>query len=209
MKGKDITSVNKIVTNDLDVNNQIDMKSKKIVNLADGTVNNDAVNKAQLISMQASLVSQINTLNNKLNAINNKVTNDGYYYFTNQLKHNSEDIAKFPSDIDKYPFKSVTNNNTKLRLLVSGYYHVIYIDNCRYCVKFEIYDDTNSTTKFITGIISNDSYSQFTINSVINVQTHDGFGHADIELKAIKTVSSNPQLEGTGDSSFFIKYLHP
>ena len=66
MKGKDITSVNKIVTNDLDVNNQIDMKNKKIANLADGTVNNDAVNKAQLISMQASLLSQITTLNNKL-----------------------------------------------------------------------------------------------------------------------------------------------
>ena len=71
MNNKDITSVNKIVTNDLDVNNQIDMKNKKIVNLADGTVNNDAVNKAQLISMQASLVSQITTLNNKLNVINN------------------------------------------------------------------------------------------------------------------------------------------
>ena len=71
MKGKDITSVNKIVTNDLDVNNQIDMKSKKIVNLADGTVNNDAVNKAQLISIQTLLISQINTLNNKLNVINN------------------------------------------------------------------------------------------------------------------------------------------
>ena len=93
--------------------------------------------------------------------------------------------------------------------VVSGYYHVVYIDNCKYGGRFQIYDDTNGTTSFITGIVYNNSFSQFTINAVINVQTHDGFGHADIELKAIKTVSSNPQLEGTGDSSFFIKYLHP
>ena len=181
----------------------IDMKSKKIVNLPYGQSNGDAVNKEQYDALDTKLYAEIIALQNSISKINN------WYYFTDQLKHNNEDIVKFPSDIDKYPFKSVTNNNTKLRLLVSGYYHVIYIDNCRYCVKFEIYDDTNSTTKFITGIISNDSYSQFTINSVINVQTHDGFGHSDIQLKAIKSSNiDNAQLEGNGKSSFYIKYLH-
>ena len=126
------------------------------------------------------------------------------------MKHNNELIVKFPSDIDKYPFKSVYDDNTKLRILVSGYYHVIYLDNCKYGGEFQIYDDTNGTTKFITHIVNTNYFSQFTINAVINVQTHDGFGHADIKLKSIKIVSSNPDplLDGINDSSFYIKYLH-
>ena len=48
MKGKDITGVNKIVTNNLDVNGQTDIKGNKIVNLGDGSADNDAVNKSQL-----------------------------------------------------------------------------------------------------------------------------------------------------------------
>ena len=48
MNNKDITGVNKITTRDLDVNNQIDMKSKKIIRVGDGIDNSDAVNKAQI-----------------------------------------------------------------------------------------------------------------------------------------------------------------
>ena len=48
MNGKDITGVNKITTDALRILSQINMKSKKIVNLADGTANSDAVNKSQL-----------------------------------------------------------------------------------------------------------------------------------------------------------------
>ena len=48
MNGKDITGVNKIVTDDLDVNSQIDMKSNRIIGVGDGTSNNDAINVKQL-----------------------------------------------------------------------------------------------------------------------------------------------------------------
>ena len=48
MNGKDITGVNKIVTDDLDLNRQIDMKSNRIIGVGDGTSNNDAINVKQL-----------------------------------------------------------------------------------------------------------------------------------------------------------------
>ena len=210
MNNKDITSVDKIYAeyinvNHFNVNSQIDMNFKKIVNLPYGQSNGDAVNKEQYDAFNTNLMDEIITLQNEIDKISK------WYYFTDQLKHDNETIVKFPSDIDKYPFKSVDDDNTKLRILLSGYYHVIYVDNCKYGGKFQIYDDTNGTTKFITGIVNTDTFSQFTINAVINVQTHDGFSHADIKLKAIKTVSSNPdpQLDGTDDSSVYIKYLHP
>ena len=47
-RGCAITDVNKIVTDDLDVKNQIDMKGNTMINLGDGTANHDAVNKVQL-----------------------------------------------------------------------------------------------------------------------------------------------------------------
>ena len=46
MNRKDITDVNKIVTNDLDVNGQTDIKGNKIIGVGNGTANSDAVNKA-------------------------------------------------------------------------------------------------------------------------------------------------------------------
>ena len=59
INGKDITDVNKIVTDDLDVNGQIDMKSKKIIGVWDGTANSDAVNKSQLNAVER----QVTTVN--------------------------------------------------------------------------------------------------------------------------------------------------
>ena len=47
MNKKDINDVNKIVTNGLDVNGQIDVKCNKIKGVGDGTANSDAVNEAQ------------------------------------------------------------------------------------------------------------------------------------------------------------------
>ena len=209
MNNKDITSVDKIYAeyinvNHFNVNSQIDMNSNKIINLPYGQSNGEAINKQQFDALNKALLDGIIALQNKIDKISK------WYYFTDQLKHNNELIVKFPSDIEKYPFKSVYDDNTKLRILVSGYYHVIYLDNCKYGGEFQIYDDTNGTTKFITHIVNTNYFSQFTINAVINVQTHDGFGHADIKLKSIKTVSSNPdpQLDGINDSSFYIKYLH-
>ena len=81
MNGKHITDVNKVVTNDLDVTGQIDMKVKKIINLGDGTKNGDAVNKAQLDAVE----SQVTTVNNKVTQNKTDIATMGYYYFTDQL----------------------------------------------------------------------------------------------------------------------------
>ena len=194
MNNKDIIGVNKITTTNLDVNGQIDVKGNKIVGVGDGTSNNDAVNKIQLDALETQINSEVSIVDNKIiqirediNTILNSLTKLKYY-FTDQLKHDNPDsIVKFPSGIDKYPFKSVVGDNTKLRILLSGSYHVIYTDNCKYGGQFQIYDDTNSDYKFVTNLIYNDSFSSFVINAVVEIQTHNGFGHSDMELKVKKT----------------------
>ena len=98
MNGKDITDVNKITTKDLDVNGQIDVKTKKMINLGKGTVNGDAVNKEQLDAVE----TQVTTVNNEVTQNKTDIatinTNNGYYYYlTDQLKHNNSDRVKFPT----------------------------------------------------------------------------------------------------------------
>ena len=212
MNGKSITGVDKIATNDLDVNKivttnldvkgQIDMKSKKIVNLPYGVSNGDAVNKQQY-ALNTKLMNEIIALQNSISKINN------WYYFTDQLKHNYTKKIKFPNDIDKYPFKSISSDNTKLRILVSGHYHVIYTDNIKNATTFTIYDDTNNTTKFTKNVVNTKAFSQLTINAVINIQTHNGFGHSDIYFELSNIIGGIPQLEGSRQSTFYIKYLSP
>ena len=60
MNRKDVTGVNKITTNDLDVNGQIDMKDHKIIGVADGAADDDAVNKSQLNAVETQ-VTTVNT----------------------------------------------------------------------------------------------------------------------------------------------------
>ena len=66
MNGK-ITDVDKITAEVLRVLTQINMKNKKIVNLGDGTANDDAVNKAQLNAVETQVKSQVTTVNTKVN----------------------------------------------------------------------------------------------------------------------------------------------
>ena len=211
MKGKDITSVNKIVTNDLDVNNQTDMKNKKIVNLADGTVNNDAVNKAQLISMQASLVSQITTLNNKLNLI---TTNDGYYYNVPTLPYNNKTHIYFPRSNPsiKYPFGMKYYQQfgfSYLKILMNGTYQIIITDQYRTFgkekFKFRIYDGTNSVELFSQYFGYQLNWTPLTINAIIPINIDDGYN----EVELIMNVSpvDNAILNGGTNATFFIRYL--
>ena len=58
------------------------------------------------------------------------VTHRSYFYFTTDLNHNETDTVKFPANINKYPFSTVSNNNEshKLILSVDGYYKITYTD---------------------------------------------------------------------------------
>ena len=149
MNNKDITGVNKITTRDLDVNNQIDMKSKKIIRVGDGIDNSDAVNKAQLdaletyiININQSLTTTITNISKLLNTTVGKLQTMGYYYFTDQLKHDNTNTVKFPSEINSYPFKSGADD-FKFRILLDGHYHIIYTDFYKNTGQFKVHDFTN------------------------------------------------------------------
>ena len=205
MNRKDITNVNKIVTNDLDVNGQIDMNTKKMINLGEGTANNDAVNKAQLEAVE----SQVTTVNNKVTQNKTDIATMGYYYFADQLKHNNSNTVKFPAVSNNYPY-SADNNSEFLMITLDGHYQIIYTDfyTKGKSSQFIIHDDTNGNDLFTLS-----SLSPITINTVIPITTDNGFNHAKIKLY-IKNVRSkkirrdDAILEGASYSTFYIKYLH-
>ena len=131
MNGKDITGVNKIVTNNLDVNGQTDIKGNKIVNLGDGSADNDAVNKSQLnvVEKQFTIINNTVAKNNVNIATIN--VNNGYYYFTNHLNHKNYNTVLFQNITNSYPSSNGENTVTGskiyslLRILISGNYHII------------------------------------------------------------------------------------
>ena len=211
MNGKDITGVNKIVTNNLDVNGQTDIKGNKIVNLGDGSADNDAVNKSQLneVEKQFTIVNNTVVKNNAdISTIN---ANNGYYYFTNQLNHNNLNTVSFPNITNSYPYSNgkntVTGNKTYLvlRILLSGNYHIIYTDSYKNGGRFVIHDDTNGIDLFVVGLNNKLGWTPITINAVIPINVDNGFNHADIQLM-IRT-TNNAILDGSGKSTFYIKYL--
>ena len=89
---------------------------------------------------------------------------------------------------------------------------ILYTDNCRYGGQFQIYDNTNSDYPFVTSIVYNDSFSPFMINAVFEITIDTNLvNYVEIKLRIMKFFSGNPdpQLDGTGDSTFYIKYLGP
>ena len=97
-------------------NETINMGNKKITGVADGTENNDAVNKSQMDALETKVTQ------NHISIINK------YYYFTNDLKHNNEIIVRFPANVSQYPFITKNEIFRRLTILLAGYYHIIYTD---------------------------------------------------------------------------------
>ena len=201
------------MTDDLDVNNQIDMKSKKIIRLGDGTDNNDAVNKVQLnalelyiININQSLTTTITNINQLLKTTTDKVTNMGYYYYTDQLKHDDTNTVQFPSEINSYPFKSGADD-FKFRILLDGHYYIIYTDFYKNNGQFIIHDHTNGNDLFVINIDNQSNFTPITINAIVPITVDNGFNHVDIQLKF--KISDNAILDGVGYSTFYIRYLHP
>ena len=209
MNKKDITGVNKITTEDLDVNGQIDIKGNKIIGVGNGTANSDAVNKSQLDAVETQVKSQVTTVNNKV--IQNKTDiatinkNNGYYYFTDQLKHNNSNVVKFPAVSNNYPY-SADNGSAFLTITLDGHYQIIYTDFLRRGGQFIIHDDTNGNDLFVINLRSQSRWPPITINTVIPITVDNGFGYAKIKMY-IKT-TNNAILDGAGHSTFYIKYLH-
>ena len=211
MNGKDITNVNKITTKYLDVNGNIDMKNRQIKNVGDGNENADVVNVKQLNEVEKQFIIVNNTVarnNAKITTIN---VNNGYYYFTNQLNHNNWNTVSFPNITNSYPYSNgkntVTGSKTYsvLRILLSGNYHIIYTDSYKNGGSFVIHDDTNGIDLFVVGLNNKLGWTPITINAVIPINVDNGFNHADIQLM-IRT-TNNAILDGSGKSTFHIKYL--
>ena len=209
MNQKDITGVNKITTTNLDVHGQIDMKGNKIIGVGDGTSNNDAVNKIQLDAVIAQLNININTLNNLIKTNKDNIatinTNDGYYYFTDQLKHKNRSFVKFPPNINKYPF-GLGRDQFRFRILLDGYYHIIYTDFYKSNGQFQVHDITNGNDLFVMNLSKQSNWTPITINAIVPITVDNGFNHADIQLKF--GVFDDALFNGSGYSSFYIRYLH-
>ena len=209
MNQKDITGVNKITTTNLDVHGQIDMKGNKIIGVGDGTSNNDAINKIQLDAVIAQLNININTLNNLIKTNKDNIatinTNDGYYYFTDQLKHKNRSFVKFPPNINKYPF-GLGRDQFRFRILLDGYYHIIYTDFYKSNGQFQVHDITNGNDLFVMNLSKQSNWTPITINAIVPSTVDNGFKHADIQLKF--GVFDDALFNGSGYSSFYIRYLH-
>ena len=181
-------------------NETIDMGNNKITGVADGTDNNDAVNKSQLDAI-------IN--------INN------YFTYTNKLKHNNDTNVRFPrinrslknwKPSISFPFDINLYDDRTFKLRLDGWYHIIYTDNIRYGANFKIHDVTNNVDLFSTNMSYKTVNSHFTINAIFEIAIDKNIkDHIEIKLQVERLVSSynKPILEGSSLSTFYIKYLGP
>ena len=163
-------------------NETINMGNNKITGVADETTNKDAVNKAQLDALETKLK---------------------YYYYTNQLRHNNSSTVLY-NHFNKYPFSS--NASHRIRIILSGYYHIIYTDYYKKSGDFELHDSSTGTTLFTIGIIYKSDWTPITINTIVYIDTTNDFTNVDLALQ-IKT-NDNAVFRGVGYSSLYIKYLH-
>ena len=76
--------------------------------------------------------------------------------------------------------------------MLSVKYYVSYTDSYKNAGQFQIFDDTNSVYPFVIYLSNTQQFTEFAISAVINIQTHDGYGHSDIKLKVVKLNSNDP-----------------
>ena len=163
-------------------NESIDMGNNKITGVADGTNDNDAINKLQFKNY-------------------NK-----YYYFEQHLGHENAKLIKFANNINKLPFSTLNNESKRSELILSfiGYYQVIYTDFYKSFGIIQIIDDRNRTL-FHLQLMNVANWTPLTINAVIHVERSSQIYLPKITIKA---TGDHIQLRGNIFSNFYIKYLH-
>ena len=166
-------------------NEPIDMANNKITGVSEGTTDYDAVNKLQLFK----LVS--------------------YYYYTNNLEHKDRSFVKFPQITDSYPF-GLGSDQFRLRISLSGKYHIIYTDFYKNSGTFSIHDVTNGVSSgfdiFRMNLDNQTNWTPLTINTVISINVLNSFGYIDLQFKF--GVFDDAIFRGVGRSTFHIKFLH-
>ena len=154
MNGKDITGVNKIVTDDLDLNRQIDMKSNRIIGVGDGTSNNDAINVKQLNESKTI----INNNNKNINLIfdilfkNDEILLINELYFSDSIeqysktKHVFDTTGNNEGDFTFYyvfQHNTSTNDEMSIQIMYLGGNNPIYINVNKTRVKIEQTSERN------------------------------------------------------------------
>ena len=167
-------------------NESIDMGNNKITGLADGTANNDAVNKFQLNEIEK--ISKI-------------------YFYTNDLIHDNSNMVKFKNANANHPFIISDSMPIHLQIAKEGYYNIIYTDYCKYGGTFYITDTISSKNLFTLEINPSLDFIPITINAVIKISKHQHGMNSRIKLSV--SGKNKPILDGIGRSTFHIKYLHP
>ena len=131
-------------------------------------------------------------------------TNNGYYYFTDQLKHDNSRVVKFPPTINSYPFSRGGQNS--LRISLDGHYQIIYTDFYQKSGQFVIHDPTNGNKLFVLKLDNQSNWSPITINAIVPINADNGFDHVEMQMWII--TKDNAIFDGAGYSTFYIKYLH-
>ena len=169
--------------------NRLIWGTKKITGVADGTNDNDAINKLQF---------------------ENHIK---YYYYTDDLKHQNYNNVLFPDGINKYPFLThISDGKSRvIKLLLSGYYHIIYTDYYKkagnvsgyFTVKYdEPISNKPSDPIFKLDLIHEIDWTPLTINVIKKIEIKPSSSNSSIIL------TSNVLLYGKGYSTFYIKFLH-
>ena len=158
--------------------------------VGNGTENNDAINKSQLDALDVKIKNVLNALTDlsaivieNKNDISTIDTNNKNYFFTNYLKHDNENIVKFPSSINYASYQSLSDDDTKLRISKLGYYNIIYSDQYKGKRKFNIYNATKREDLLIIDLDDQSSWAPLTINAVVKIEKAGDNNYGDIQLK--------------------------
>ena len=136
----------------------IDMNNKKIINVADGVDDNDVVTIKQL----------------------NKHPNPNWYYYTNDLKHDSNQVFAL-NQMNKYPF-IVDNNSNYMKILKSGFYELTYHDYYIFGGTVVIYDETNNKDLHRIRVFNTNLYKFISLNAVFQIELTDSVDHNEISI---------------------------
>ena len=174
-------------------NETINMGNNKITGVGNGTANSDAVNKSQLNLVE----TQVTKNKTDITFINN-------YYYTDDLQHDNSSIVSF-TYFNSYPFGAeLGNKSDRLILLLDGYYHIIYTDFYKgsgtFKITHDVYSGLDEPDDVFTLSLNNQSdWTPITINTIKKIES--------IKLK-FRFYGVNPKLNGSGFSTFYIRYLH-
>ena len=160
----------------------IDMNNKKIINVADGVDDNDVVTIKQL----------------------NIHPNPNWYYYTNNLKHDNNQIVAL-NKMNKYPF-FVDEHSDYMKISKSGFYEIIYNDYYQKSGTIVLYDETNDTDLVRMGIDFKSDFSFVSFNAIFQISLNDKQDHNEISI-FIETTNGGI-FDGTNNGTFYIKYLH-